>query len=240
MSRTGLAALFVVMSASAGLGQERSGVAAERPKELATDQAPAPAAAQPTVATATATATAEEPVAKAEEESAPAPTRPRPKYRYLWDDKADLPPNAPPRPRRLNLSGPRVGVTFLSQGVLDKIDATTSLDDLKPVITQFGWQWEKQLAGGEGGIVALSEWVLLVGGMEQSTLLPSLTWIVGLRTAKGFELGVGPNITAIGTAIALAAGVNLRRGALSFPISLAIVPSKSGVRVSLLVGFTTR
>jgi hypothetical protein len=153
---------------------------------------------------------------------------------------SDLPPNAPPRPKKLNLSGPRVGVTFLSQGVRDKIADTTSFDDLKPVVSQFGWQWEKQIAGNEGGLVCLTEWVLLVGGIEQSTLLPSLTWLVGVRSANGIEFGVGPNITTAGTAIALAAGVNVRRGTLSFPINLAVVPSKSGVRVSLLVGFTTR
>jgi hypothetical protein len=156
------------------------------------------------------------------------------------DVDPELPPNAPPRPKKLNLSGPRVGLTLLSQGVRDKIAENTSQDDLKPVVSQFGWQWERQIAGSEGGLVGLTEWVLLVGGLEQSTFLPSLTWLVGVRSPKGVEFGVGPNITTAGTAIALAAGVNVRRGTLSFPINLAVVPSKSGVRVSLLVGFTTR
>jgi hypothetical protein len=112
--------------------------------------------------------------------------------------------------------------------------------DFAPVVSQFGWQWERQIGGGDGPVVALTEWVLLVGGLEQGVFLPSLTWLVGVRSRGGMELGVGPNVTPAGTAIAFAGGVTLRAGALSFPFNVAVVPSKSGVRVSLLCGFTTR
>ena len=70
--------------------------------------------------------------------------------------------------------------------------------------------------------------------------LPSLSWMVGLRTREGAEIGVGPNITAAGVALAMAGGVTFRAGALNVPMNFAVVPSKSGTRVSFLTGFTLR
>jgi hypothetical protein len=86
----------------------------------------------------------------------------------------------------------------------------------------------------------VTEWVFLVGGLDQSVALPSLSWLVGLRTQGGAEFGIGPNITPAGTALAIAAGVTFEAGALNVPMNFAVVPSKSGVRVSVLTGFTMR
>jgi hypothetical protein len=61
-----------------------------------------------------------------------------------------------------------------------------------------------------------------------------------LRTREGAEFGVGPNITPAGTALVFAAGVTFKSGALNLPLNVAVVPTKSGVRVSLLAGFNFR
>ena len=145
---------------------------------------------------------------------------------------------APARLRTVNLSGPRIGFTSLSQGVVDAL-AERSID-VRPLITQFGWQFEKQFYSKSGGLTAVSEWVVLAGGLEQDVVLPSLSWIVGLRTPEGAEFGVGPNITPAGTALVFAAGVTFRSGALNLPMNVAVVPTKSGVRVSMLAGFNFR
>jgi hypothetical protein len=92
----------------------------------------------------------------------------------------------------------------------------------------------------EGGMTGVSEWIFLVGGLEQSVLLPSLTWLVGVRSGAGTEFGVGPNITAAGTALAVGGGMTFRSGALFIPVNVAAVPSRSGVRVSVLTGFNSR
>jgi hypothetical protein len=105
------------------------------------------------------------------------------------------------------------------------------------VITQFGWQYERQFASLENGPVALNEWVLLVGGLDQGVFLPSLTWLVGIRTPGNFEFGVGPNLTPAGVALALSTGVTFRTGALAVPVNIAIVPSRFGTRASILTGF---
>ena len=86
----------------------------------------------------------------------------------------------------------------------------------------------------------VTEWVGLLGGLEQSVALPSFTWMVGVRTKDGAEFGIGPNFTPAGSALALAAGVTFRAGVMNVPVNVAVVPSKAGTRVSLLTGFSLR
>ena len=138
--------------------------------------------------------------------------------------------------RELNRSGPRFGLTWLAGDIVDTLRTKYGVD-VAPVITQFGWQFERQFASLENGPVALNEWVLLVGGLDQGEILPSLTWLVGLRTPGNFEIGVGPNITPAGVALAISSGVTFRVGALAVPVNMAIVPSNLGPRTSILTGF---
>ena len=79
-----------------------------------------------------------------------------------------------------------------------------------------------------------------MGGLEQDLVLPSLTWLVGLRTSGGTEFGIGPNVTPAGVALALAFGVTFRAGVMNVPMNIAVVPSKAGTRVSFLTGFNMR
>ena len=145
----------------------------------------------------------------------------------------------PPAPvRSVNLSGPRFGMTSLSQGVIDKL-AEREID-VRPTITQFGWQFERQFYGKAGGLAAVNEFVVLAGGLEQGVVLPSVNWLVGLRSPSGAEFGIGPNITPVGVALAVAGGVTFRSGNLNVPVTFAMVPSKDGVRVSVLTGFNMR
>jgi hypothetical protein len=145
---------------------------------------------------------------------------------------------APPPARTLSLAGPRFGVTSLSPGVIDKLAERNLV--VKPMITQFGWQAEKQFFTRDSGVSAVNEWVLLLGGLDQGVVLPSLSWMVGLRTREGAEIGVGPNITPAGVALAFAGGVTFRTGVMNVPMNFAIVPSKDGMRMSFLTGFTLR
>ena len=145
---------------------------------------------------------------------------------------------APPLAKAVSLAGPRFGFTFLSDGVVDKLRDENI--EVKNGISQFGWQFEKQFYSKEGGPSVLNEWVLLAGGLDQGLLLPSLNWMVGLRTRDGAEFGIGPNISPAGVALSMAAGVTFRAGVLNLPMTFAVVPSKEGMRVSMLTGFTLR
>ena len=76
----------------------------------------------------------------------------------------------PPIANTVSLSGPRFGFTFLSDGVVDTLQA----EDITVAngISQFGWQFERQFYSKEGGPTVLNEWVLLVGRLDQGVLLP--------------------------------------------------------------------
>jgi hypothetical protein len=153
-------------------------------------------------------------------------------------------------PETIGLSGPRFGVTYLSDGVRRKLNdagidihgefLNESRSGVGSVVTQFGWQWEKGFLASNKGITGVTEWVLLFGGVEQGVVIPSFSWLLGLRTMKGVEFAVGPNVTPAGIAMAAAAGVTFSTGNLNIPVNLAVVPSKSGVRVSMLAGFNMR
>jgi hypothetical protein len=144
----------------------------------------------------------------------------------------------PPPLKTVSLSGPRFGITALSQGVVDKLHERSI--DVRSTITQFGWQFEKEFYSKGGGVAAMNEFVFLLGGLEQGEVLPSLSWMVGLRSSSGAEFGIGPNVTPAGVALAVAGGVTFRSGALNVPMTFALVPSKAGTRISMLTGFNLR
>jgi hypothetical protein len=145
----------------------------------------------------------------------------------------------PPPVKSVNLSGPRFGFTSLSEGVLRKLQEEHDIT-VNSGISQFGWQFEKQFYNKAGGMAAVNEFVVLLGGLDQGVALPSVTWLVGLRSPTGMEFGIGPNITPAGVALALAGGVTFRSGSLNVPVTFAVVPSKEGMRVSMLTGFNFR
>lgn len=149
------------------------------------------------------------------------------------------PQQIPPLARTVSLAGPRFGVTFLTDQTVAKLKHDADLT-VKNSISQFGWQFERQFYSKEGGPTVLNEWVFLAGGLDQGVLLPSLNWLVGLRTRDGAEFGIGPNVTPAGVGLAIAAGVTMRTGVLNIPMNFAVVPSREGMRVSMLTGFTLR
>ncbi len=142
-------------------------------------------------------------------------------------------------PDTVDLAGPRVGVTFLSDGIREQLRGGSNRM-IEPAITQFGWQKEKRFLSSPDGFTGVTEFVALVGGMEQGMFIPSFNWLVGVRTAEGVEFAAGPNLTPWGAGIAAAAGVTFKAGNLNIPLNFAAVRSQSGVRVSMLMGFNAR
>lgn len=132
-------------------------------------------------------------------------------------------------------SGPRFGVTYLGGAIPDSAKAYGV--EVSRMITQWGYQFERQFFAIEGGPTAVNEWILLIGGLEQSEFIPSISWIVGLRLPNDIEFGAGPNVGAGGTALVLTAGRTWRQGGVNVPVNLAVVPSKIGTRVSVMTGF---
>src|SRR5260221_3683844 len=96
----------------------------------------------------------------------------------------------PPEADVVDLAGPRVGLTVLGNGVVKRLKQENGID-VNPVTTQFGWQFEKQFYnGGTDGPTAVTEVVVLVGGLEQGLVLSSLSWLVGVRNETSNEVRV--------------------------------------------------
>ena len=148
-------------------------------------------------------------------------------------------PDVPPPARTLSLAGPRFGFTFLNDDLVQKLADDRDIE-VKNTVSQFGWQFERQFYSKEDGPTVLNEVLLLVGGLDQGVVMPSLSWMVGLRTRDGAEFGIGPNVTPLGVALAVAGGITVRTGGINIPMNFAVVPSKEGMRVSMLTGFTLR
>ena len=144
----------------------------------------------------------------------------------------------PPRVNTANLSGPRFGITLVPDGMIHNL-ATKNIE-VGPQISQFGWQFEKQFFAKDSGVTMVSEWVALAGGLEQNLFVPTLSWVMGVRTHDGAEFGMGPIISPGGSGLVLATRMTFRAGGFNIPVNIAAVPSKQGTRVTLLTGLSLR
>ena len=136
------------------------------------------------------------------------------------------------------LAGPRVGVTMIAPGSLASLirgdlsffsgevrkEWAGSTGKYGAAISQYGWQWESRFSDG-GDITGVVELIALVGGMEKGLFLPSVSSLIGVRTAKGIEFAAGPNLSLGGIAMVFGAGYNFKFGKLNVPVNIAYVTS---------------
>ena len=133
------------------------------------------------------------------------------------------------------LAGTRIGMTLITAGtVADFLQEGFAFDENDrqgspgaPFTTQYGWQWESRFADGGGEIIGIVEWIVLVAGMEQGKFLPSATSIIGARTNKGLEFGVGPNLSLSGVGMVFGVGYNFKSGNLNLPVNIAFMPGRN-------------
>ena len=118
-------------------------------------------------------------------------------------------------------AGPRFGLTYITNGKLtkelEKEGVTSNL------ITQFGYQFEKQILGDDK-IAGIVEGILFIGGVDQGLFLPSISGMFGIRNSSGLEIAVGPNISISGSAMVIGFGKSFNFGNLNIPINIAWVP----------------
>ena len=141
-------------------------------------------------------------------------------------------------PNEDNRSGPRLGAAYIVGG---SVTAEKQGRSFSPMTSLFGWQVEHQFRTGlSESVVPLIEFVGLVGGMEQSRVLPSATWMLGLRQPDGWEGAIGPMWSGAGLQLAFAAGITHRFGDLNVPLNLAVAPGRRGAAIALTTGFNRR
>jgi hypothetical protein len=126
---------------------------------------------------------------------------------------------------KLRYGGPRIGITYLGPGETNKNMNDIFDRNINTLITQFGWQFETRFFTLDNGASGLIEFVPMVGGLEQGLFIPSITALVGYRSKKGYELGMGPTLSLGGVGVIFAAGASLKSGKIVFPINLAFIPS---------------
>lgn len=104
-----------------------------------------------------------------------------------------------PQYARLELSGPRMGYTFLTgeaAGIMRK-SVSQGGYDAYPALFQFGYQFERQYLN-EGKFQALFEIIPMVSGLDQGLFIPSLTVMNGLRNnVNGVEFAIGPSFNIV-------------------------------------------
>jgi hypothetical protein len=148
-----------------------------------------------------------------------------------------------PLPQRIakvvDMTGPRFGLTVQSQATVDELKTRHEIV-VRPLISQFGWQFERRFYTNGDGAAVLMEWVPLISGLEQGQALPSLNWLVGVRMPSGAEFGIGPNLTPVCAGLVIAGGVTVRSGAVHVPLNFAVATSRTGARVSIATGFNLR
>jgi TolB-like protein len=97
---------------------------------------------------------------------------------------------------RMNNSGPRVGVSYVGFGELNKFFTRRESQGglgIQPFMTNIGYQFEAQYIGTEN-FSALGEMIFNVGGMEQGQFIPSVSLLNGFRFGKaGWEFAFGPS-----------------------------------------------
>ena len=136
-----------------------------------------------------------------------------------------------------SMSGPRLGVTFIS-GTRGR--EVLNNHNLSSPMSQLGWHFEQITRPQGGGPMFVIEEVFLAGAVEQATVVPAATLLFGIRFPNGFEFGLGPNATPVGTALAIGAGWRLQYGGVAVPFNVAFVTSPGALRISFLTGYALR
>lgn len=124
-----------------------------------------------------------------------------------------------------NLSGPRIGFTIITNGDL-KDELVSEFGLTSNIITQFGYQFEKQIMGDEN-VAGLVEGIFFLGGLEHGLFLPSLSGMFGARFSSGYEFAIGPNLSLGGAGLVIGFGKTIQAGNINIPINFAWVPSTS-------------
>ncbi len=95
---------------------------------------------------------------------------------------------------KLNLSGPRLGLTYFNGEIADIMTKPKFEGgyDMLPVSFMFGYQFEVQYLNS-GSFQALFEFLPTITGVDQGLFMPNLSILMGFRhNVKGWEIALGP------------------------------------------------
>ena len=138
-----------------------------------------------------------------------------------------------------NLGGPRLGLTFLPNSPLaDELEEI----GVEPLMSQFGWHFEYQVAPEGGGPAFVVEMVPMIVGVEYGKLIPHGTLAMGIRFPNGFEFGLGPNLLvtedSLHTSLVIGLGKTINYSGVNIPLNLVYATNPQGPRVSFIFGYS--
>lgn len=161
-----------------------------------------------------------------------------------------------PDVRKLNLSGPRFGLSMMTGNnalAMEKSKQDGGFN-MYPMMTQFGYHSEVRYLNS-GKVMALVEFLGLVGGMEQQKFIPSVSVINGFRWKQSkWEIGFGPTFNiqrrnanglldsrvspSLTSSWVFAIGKTFTSGNLNIPVNLYTIPNKQGWTVGVSMGWS--
>ena len=102
-----------------------------------------------------------------------------------------------PNQEKLNLTGPRLGVTYFTGETARILSDPTKYggwNTYMPAMFMFGYQFEVQYLNS-GNFQALFEFVPSITGVDQGIIMPNFSMLMGFRhNVKGWEIALGPTI----------------------------------------------
>jgi len=144
---------------------------------------------------------------------------------------------------KTGFSGPTLGFTFYNEKAVNATNKALVLDgedkQVTRIVTQFGWHFERIFfpKTEKEGVAFVVEFIPLIGGVNHGLFLPSITGMIGMRTADGIEFGMGPTYDGFNTSVTYAGGKTFQYGNVHIPFDIAITPWQDGTTVSILTGF---
>jgi len=146
--------------------------------------------------------------------------------------------------------GPRIGIT----GVVSKpADFDTNIQQFFPksrqyfpLFSEIGVAVEQRIQIGDSGYELFLQERILVGGLDQTVVLPSISVLLGFSTSFGLDVGLGPDFSlesksdgaALAPAMVYILGWSFTLDGKKIPLLLSSVPipPEGKARLSLLTG----
>ena len=125
--------------------------------------------------------------------------------------------------------GPKVGFSYGFYTVEEFTDLINKIpffiaDSYSPFLTNFGVSLEQRILLGTTESHFAFQEILILSGIDQSIVLPSLAVLVGFRAKSGFEFGIGPIIGISGFSVLYAVGWTISFQGVYCPIDVIFVP----------------
>jgi hypothetical protein len=146
--------------------------------------------------------------------------------------------------------GPRIGITGVISQVSEFNDRIQELQPKSrqyfPLYSEIGLAIEQSIKLGQGEHRLFLQQRFLVGGLDQTMALPSVSLVLGYRTASGLQIGLGPDFSlesdggdaVLAPAMVYTLGWSFTLDGKKIPIVVSAVPipPEGNPRISLVTG----